>query len=138
MVRIVGLAILPINRYAGLIIIDICELIFFMIDMVLYRTEKLNVKAYIFERIFIVIALNASIFSTTYLSLLIVAGLAIAGIFAIKIYYTVITVKDFIDELKEQGASELDVSDVVNISVKDKDEKLSVHIDNNSMTGKLN
>ena len=105
MVRVVGLAVLPINRYAGLIVIDICELIFFMIDMVLYRTEKLNVKAYVFEKIFIMIALNTSIFATTSLSLLIVAGLSIAGIFAIKIYYTVITVKDFIDELKEQGAS---------------------------------
>ena len=37
-----------------------------------------------------------------------------------------------------QGASELDVSDVVNVSVKDKEEPISVHLDNNSMTGKLN
>ena len=84
------------------------------------------------------IAINASIFATTSLSLLIVAGLSIAAIFAIKIYYTVITVKEFIDESKMQGASELDVSDVVNVSVKDKEEPISVHLDNNSMTGKLN
>lgn len=43
------------------------------------------------------IAINASVFATTSLSLLIVAGLSIAAIFAIKIYYTVITVKEFID-----------------------------------------
>ena len=72
------------------------------------------------------------------MSLLVVAGIAIAGILAIKIYYTVITVREFVDESKEQGASELDVSDVVNISAKDKDEPMSVHLDNNSVTGKLN
>ena len=38
MLRVVGLAVLPVNRYAGLIVIDIAELIFFMIDMVLYRS----------------------------------------------------------------------------------------------------
>lgn len=78
-------------------------------------------KAYVFERILIMIALNASIFATTSISLLVVAGIAVAGIFIIKIYYTIITVKEFVDESKQQGASELDVSDVVNISAKDKD-----------------
>ena len=39
-------------------------------------------------------------------------------VFIVKIYYTIITVKDFIDYRKEQGASEIDVSDIVNISVK--------------------
>ena len=62
-------------------------------------------KAYVCERIFIMIAINTSIFATTSLSLLIVAGISIAAIFAIKIYYTVITVKEFIDESKMQGAS---------------------------------
>lgn len=81
----------------------------------------MNVKAYVFERILIMIALNASIFATTSISLLVVAGIAVAGIFIIKIYYTIITVKEFVDESKQQGASELDVSDVVNISAKDKD-----------------
>lgn len=36
--RVLGLAIMPVNRYGGLILIDICELIFFMIDSVLYRS----------------------------------------------------------------------------------------------------
>ena len=44
-------------------------------------------------------------------------------VFIVKIYYTIITVKDFIDYRKEQGASEIDVSDIVNISVKQKEKK---------------
>ena len=46
-----------------------------------------------------------------------------AGIFGIKLYYTAITVKAFIDANREQGASEMDLSDVINMSVKDKKEK---------------
>ena len=91
------MAILPYNSRAGLIIIDIVELVFFMIDMVLYRHEKLNLKTYILERIFIAVVFNAAIFATTYSSLLIVAGIATTFIFAIKIYYTVITIKEHID-----------------------------------------
>ena len=63
--RVVGLAVLATNRYAGLILMDISELIFFMIDMVLYRSHKLNIKAYVFERFFIMMALNASVFATS-------------------------------------------------------------------------
>jgi hypothetical protein len=66
------------------------------------------------------------------MSLLIVAGVAVALIFLIKIYYTVVTVKDYVDETKQQGASELDVSDVVNVSVHGKDEQ-SVKYDKSSV-----
>jgi hypothetical protein len=36
LVRVIGLAVLPFNRYGGLILIDIAELFFFIIDMVIY------------------------------------------------------------------------------------------------------
>lgn len=96
---------MPINRYVGLIIIDLAELVFFIIDMVLYRSEKLNIKAYVFERALIMVAINASVFATSWTGLLISAGISIALIFFIKIYYTVITVKGHIDESKMHGAS---------------------------------
>jgi len=41
-----------------------------------------------------------------------------AIVFFIKIYYTFITVKDFIDIRRKGEASEIDVSDIVNVSVK--------------------
>lgn len=102
---------------------DLIELVFIIIDLVLYRHEKLNVKTYAVERILILMAVNASVFSPDATSLLAVAGVSMAIIFGIKIYYTVITVKEFIDMRKLQGASEIDVSDVVNASLKEKDEE---------------
>lgn len=136
--RVVGLAILPLNRYGGLILIDISELIFFLIDMVLYSSEKLNPKTYVLERLLTVIALNAAIFATGYESLLGLLGASVGFIFFIKIYYTVITVKEYIDQGKIQGASEIDVSDLVNVSDKAKDE--SLHLDSKSImiNSKLN
>lgn len=38
---------LPINRYAGIITIDIAELTFLIIDLVLYRLEKIHLKVYV-------------------------------------------------------------------------------------------
>lgn len=67
------------------------------------------------------------------MALLIVAGLSVGGILFIKIYYTVITVKEHIDEGKVHGASEIDVSDIVNVSVKAKEEVLSLHMDSKSL-----
>lgn len=45
--RIIGLIVLPSSKYGGIILIDITELLFFIIDIVLYRHEKLNVKTYV-------------------------------------------------------------------------------------------
>lgn len=61
--RVVGLVILASNRYGGIILIDLSELIFMIIDLVLYRTEKLNVKTYVAERLLVLISFNASVFS---------------------------------------------------------------------------
>ena len=87
MFRVIGLGLLPINHYAGLIIIDLADLAFIVIDIVLYRSEKINFKAYLVERIFTLIALNTSIFATSSISLLVVGGLSIFSIFIIKVYY---------------------------------------------------
>lgn len=35
--RVIGLGLLPINYYAGLILIDLADLVFIVIDIVLYR-----------------------------------------------------------------------------------------------------
>lgn len=76
-----------------------------MIDMVLYRSEKLNLKSYVLERMLILVAINSSVFATSWMSLIIAAGISIGIIFAIKIYYTVVTIKEHIDEGKQHGAS---------------------------------
>jgi hypothetical protein len=47
MFRVIGLALLPINHYAGLILIDLADLTFIVIDIVLYRGDKINFKAYL-------------------------------------------------------------------------------------------
>ena len=73
--------------------------------MVLYRSEKLNLKSYVLERMLILVAINSSVFATSWMSLIIAAGISIGIIFAIKIYYTVVTIKEHIDEGKQHGAS---------------------------------
>lgn len=45
--RIIGLVVMASNRYGGIIIIDIAEILFFLIDVALYRTEKLHLKLYV-------------------------------------------------------------------------------------------
>jgi hypothetical protein len=95
--RVVGLAILASNIYGGIIMIDLSELLFILIDLTLYRHEKLSLKAYVAERMLIFIAFNASIFSTSYTTLLGLMGTTMALLFGIKLYYTAITTKEYID-----------------------------------------
>lgn len=45
--RVIGLIVLPSSKYGGIIIIDIAEIIFFIIDIALYRHEKINLKTYV-------------------------------------------------------------------------------------------
>ena len=59
----IGLVILASNRYGGIILIDLSELIFMILDLVLYRTEKLNVKTYVAERLLVLISFNVAVFS---------------------------------------------------------------------------
>lgn len=91
--RAIALCILPVNKYAGIVLLDLFDLFFFVVDLVLYRHEKLSVKVYVVEKILTLIALNTAIFATESLSLLVVAGLCMAGIFIIKLYYTGTTMK---------------------------------------------
>lgn len=98
--RIIGLAILPLNVYGGIIVIDIVEITFFLIDLGVYRHEKLSVRAYIVERICLLLTFNGAIFSEDYTAVLGVVGFSMGVIFFIKMYYTAITVKRFIDERK--------------------------------------
>ncbi len=55
------------------------------------------------------IALNTSIFATNSLSLLVVAGVCIAGIFLIKLYYTAVTMKEYLDKKREEEAEAIEV-----------------------------
>ena len=55
---------LPINLYGGIIIFDILDLVFIIIDLGLYRQEKLNIKTYIAERVLVLMAVNGSVFSS--------------------------------------------------------------------------
>lgn len=96
-VRIIGLVVIATNRYGGIIVIDIAEILFFLIDVALYRTEKLHLKLYVAERILILIAFNASVLSPDHKTLLGIMGSTMAAVFLIKLYYTAITTKEFID-----------------------------------------
>lgn len=100
MVRVVGLAFMASNQYGGLILIVLSDILFFIIDIVLYRLEKLNLKLYIAERALTLISFMAAILSPNATTLLGLMGTTMALIFCIKIYYTAITTKEFIDEHK--------------------------------------
>lgn len=93
-----------------------------IVDLALYRTEKLNIKTYVAERLLIIIAFNASVFSGSSTTLLGLMGGTMAILFAIKLYYTAKTTKEYIDEMKIQDASEIDVSDIVNLSIKERED----------------
>jgi hypothetical protein len=41
--------------------------------------------------------------------LLVIAGICMAGIFFIKIYYTAITMKEYLDKKKEEAANAIEV-----------------------------
>ena len=62
--RVIALGVLPLNKYGGIIVLDIVEVGFFIADMVLYRFEKLHMKIYVVEKLLTMIALNTSIFAT--------------------------------------------------------------------------
>lgn len=119
-IRVIGLAILASNRYGGIILIDLAEILFIILDLTLYRVEKLSVKLYVLERALILIAFNSAVLTSDKMSLLGLVGSTMAVLFCIKLYYTAITTKEFIDEHKLIDASEIDISDVVNLSVKEK------------------
>jgi len=55
------------------------------------------------------IALSTAIFTGNSLSLLAVGGVCIAGVFLIKLYYSVITIKEYLDLKKEQDGEELEI-----------------------------
>lgn len=118
--RVIGLVVMVSNRYGGIIIIDMAEILFFILDVALYRVEKLNLKLYVLERALTFIAFNASVLAPDFTMLLGLMGSTMAAVFVIKLYYTAVTTKEFIDEHKLAEASEIDISDVVNLSVKER------------------
>lgn len=54
-------------------------------------------------------AINASVFATDSLSLLVEAGLSVAGILLIKLYYTGRTMKEYLDRRGEEEAEAIEV-----------------------------
>lgn len=65
----------------------------------------------------------AAVLAGDQVSLLGLMGSTMAAVFVIKLYYTAVTTKEFIDEQKLVQPSEIDVSDIVNLSVKEKGEE---------------
>lgn len=64
MFRIIGLAVLPVNAYGGIIVFDLFEIVFIIIDLGLYRQEKLNIRTYFAERLLCLMAVNGSVFGS--------------------------------------------------------------------------
>lgn len=91
--RVVGLVIMASNKYGGIILIDLAEFLFLIVDLALYRVEKLHLKLYVLERVLVFIAFNAAVLSQDANMLLGLAGSMMAGVFLIKLYYTAVTTK---------------------------------------------
>lgn len=64
---------------------------------------------YVVERVLTFIAINVCVLVSDYLILLIVAGFCMGGIFMIKLYYTAITMKEYLDKKKEETGNAIEV-----------------------------
>ena len=92
-VRVIGLVIMASNNFGGIILIDLTELLFFIVDVALYRVEKLNLKLYVIERVMVFIAFNTAALAQDANTILGLAGSMMGGVFLIKLYYTAVTTK---------------------------------------------
>ena len=85
--RIMGLLLLALGYNNGLLLINFTEIIFFVVDIMYYRSEKYNIFLTSVERICFWVAFNATLLKVTHVPLLVLAGFGFTIITAIKIYY---------------------------------------------------
>lgn len=69
---------------------------FFIIDWWLYRNDKINKLLYLIDRILTLIAFNCAIMLSGKNSSLIAFGIVVLGIFAIKAYYVLLAILEWI------------------------------------------
>lgn len=50
-----------------------------------------------------------TIFAGDYLTLLVLAGISVSAIFLIKVYYTAVTIKEYIDLKREEAADAVEI-----------------------------
>ncbi len=90
-IKAIFVVIVVANKgFAGIILINILEIIYFAIDMYFWRHERYNTKLFIVDEILTLIAYNTACFvqrDTKVLHGLVIVSLY--GIFLIKTYYIV-------------------------------------------------
>jgi len=94
--RCVFLVVIIINRFGGLVGLNLLEILFFITDWWLYRNDKINKFLYVLDRILTLIAFNCAIVLEGRNSSLIAFGIVILGIFAIKAYYVLLAILSWI------------------------------------------
>lgn len=93
--RAVCIACMCLNTYAGLVIMIAVELIFIVVDWILYKENKINKKTYGFDRVLTLACLICVGLIAVEASFLIGVGVILGFIVVIKIYYTVVLVHDW-------------------------------------------
>ena len=126
-VRAICLAFMCVNSYAGLIILLIAEVIFILVDWRIYREHKINKKTYIVDRLAMLAILVAAALVDTLNTTIIVFAVFLAVLYLIKGYYLILRIREYIEERKLREISDGSVSEVVNNSVKGKEDEGEYH-----------
>jgi hypothetical protein len=56
---------MAVNKYGGIIMLNIVEVFFFAYDLYYFKNYKINLKMHIFERIMLLAAFNTALFADT-------------------------------------------------------------------------
>jgi hypothetical protein len=88
-VRMGFILLAVVNRFGGLIGLNILELLVYIADFYFYRNDKINKHLYTTEKILCLVAFNCSGFLESPNALLIVLGLSLYAVLFIKGYYVV-------------------------------------------------
>lgn len=116
--RAVCLACMCLNTYAGLVVMIAIELIFIVVDTILYKENKINKKTYGFDRALTLACLICVGLIAVEVPFLIAIGLILGLIMAIKIYYVVVLVYDWYQEKRRRELTDLSISEEVHKSQK--------------------
>jgi len=78
-----------VNRFGGLIALNILEYLVFILDFYFYRNDKINRLLYIADRVLCLIAFNSAGFIAGPISLIAILAASLYAIFFIKGYYVI-------------------------------------------------
>lgn len=112
--RAICIAVMPVNTYGGMIPLFILQLIFVIADAKLYRQLKINKKTFFVDRALMIGVLIGGILLSEYIPLVACLCSIVLIIYAIKVYYMVLMIQNWIAERKKRQLSDVAESEAVN------------------------